>query len=89
MNVRTTAVGFAFGVGRSGAVVAPMIGAILLQMNVPYVCKFRGFLGSGIDWYGSSYSYQTNSTSIEVCITHFLGGRSQWVIRIHVFQAFG
>lgn len=43
MNVRTTAVGFAFGVGRSGAVVAPMIGAILLQMNVPMYVNFVAF----------------------------------------------
>lgn len=43
MNVRTTAVGFAFGVGRCGAVVAPMVGGMLLAMNVPMYINFLAF----------------------------------------------
>ncbi len=43
MNVRTTAVGFAFGVGRCGAVVAPMMGGLLLAMSVPMYFNFLAF----------------------------------------------
>lgn len=43
LNIRTTAVGWAFGVGRMGAVVAPILGGILVKMEVPMPVNFLAF----------------------------------------------
>ncbi len=43
LNIGTTAVGWAFGVGRLGGVVAPIVGGALLTLKVPMPVNFLAF----------------------------------------------
>jgi MFS transporter, AAHS family, benzoate transport protein len=47
-EMRSSGIGWALGVGRLGAIAGPMIGGVLLSMNLPYYQSFLAFAVPGI-----------------------------------------
>jgi MFS transporter, AAHS family, benzoate transport protein len=48
VHMRSSGIGWALGIGRAGAIVGPMMGGVLLQMNLPLQQNFLAFAVPGI-----------------------------------------
>lgn len=48
MEIRSTGLGWASGVGRNGAIVGPLMGGVLVSLNLPPHLSFIAFAGPGV-----------------------------------------